>query len=115
MRARSTGRSLSVEVDIMYARVTTYLGAPSRFDDDVAYGRDNILPDLERIDGFRRVLILNDRASGRSVAVTFWESEDQLSTSEAEATRMRHDNPANIDSTVLSVERYEVALDIGMG
>lgn len=115
MRARSTGRSLSVEVDIMYARVTTFLGAPGRFDDEVADARDNILPELERIDGFRRLLILNDRASGRSFAVTFWESENQLRASEAEATRMRHDNPANIGSTVLSVERCEVALDSGMG
>ena len=115
MRAGSAGRSLSVEVDIMYARVTTFLGAPGRFDDEVADARDHVLPELERIDGFRRLLILNDRASGRSVAVTFWESENQLRASEADATRLRHDNPVDISSTVLSVERCEVALDSGMG
>lgn len=115
MRACSTARSLSVEVDIMYARVTTFLGAPGRFDDDLADARDNVLPELEGIDGFRRLLILNDRASGRSIAITLWESENQLRASEAEATRLRHDNPVNIDSTVLSVERCEVALDSGRG
>lgn len=99
----------------MYARITTFLGAPGRFDDDLADARDNVLPELERIDGFRGLLILNDRASGRSIAITLWESEDRLRASEAEATRLRHDYPANSESTVLSVERCEVALDSGRG
>jgi heme-degrading monooxygenase HmoA len=115
MRACRTARSLSVEVDIMYARITTFLGTPDRLDDDLADARDNVLPQLEGIDGFRGLLILNDRASGRSIAVTFWESEDHLRASEADATRLRHDTPVNVDSTVLSVERCEVALDSRRG
>lgn len=111
MCADSIARSLAVEVDIMYARVTTFLGAPGRFDDDVADARDNVLPQLERIDGFRKLLILNDPASGRSIAITFWESEDHLRASEAEASRLRHETPENAPGTVLSVERCEVALD----
>ena len=95
----------------MYARVNTFLGSPGRFDDDLADVRDNTIPALEEVAGYNGLIILNDRASGRSVAITFWESEDDLRASEEEAARVRHDNAAGTDNTVLSVERYEVALD----
>lgn len=95
----------------MYARVNTFLGSPGRFDDDLADARDNAIPAMEEVEGFHGLIILNDRASGRSIAITFWESEEDLRASEEEAARVRHDNAAGTGNTVLSVERYEVALD----
>jgi catechol 2,3-dioxygenase-like lactoylglutathione lyase family enzyme len=66
----------------MHARISTFLGSPGRFDTDLADARENILPAFADVDGFRGLMILNDQASGRSVAITFWNSEDDLRASE---------------------------------
>lgn len=95
----------------MFARVNTFLGSPNRFEDDLDDVRDNVVPRMEKIDGFQGLMVLNDRATGRSIAITFWQNEGKLRASEEAAAQVRHENPTNAGSTVLSVERYEVALD----
>lgn len=95
----------------MYARVSTFLGSPAEQDAAIANARDNIAPALEKIDGCQGLMVLVDRASGRSIALTFWESEEKLRASEEAANQIRHDSASQSHEVVLAVERYEVALD----
>lgn len=95
----------------MYARVNTFLGSPARFEEGIADARDNAVPAMQKIDGFQGLMVLLDRASGRSIGITFWDSEDELRASEQAAARVRHDHAVRSEDIVLSVERYEIALD----
>lgn len=95
----------------MYARVNTFLGSPARFEEAIADARDNAVPAMQKIDGFQGLMVLLDRASGRSIGITFWDSEEELRASEQAAALVRHDYAARSEDIVLSVERYEIALD----
>lgn len=95
----------------MYARVNTFLGSPKGIEASLADARDNVVPAMQEIDGCKGLMILVDRASGRSIALTFWESAEKLRASEETATHLRHESAASGQEIVLSVERYEVALD----
>jgi heme-degrading monooxygenase HmoA len=100
-----------VEVIAMYARVSTFLGSPAAIDDAVANARDNVAPAMQKMDGFQGLMVLVDRASGRSIAVTLWDSEEKLRESERDASRVRRDSATATHETILSVERFEIALD----
>jgi len=95
----------------MYARVSTFLGSPGGLDSAVANARDNVVPAMAKVDGFRGLMVLIDRSSGRSMSVTLWDSEEALHDSELAAAAVRRDGAASAAQTILSVERFEVALD----
>jgi hypothetical protein len=62
----------------MYARVTTLESAPDRFDDTVRFAQEQVIPQLQQIDGFKGFITLGDRQSGKVQGVAFWESEEAL-------------------------------------
>ena len=49
----------------MYARVTTLESAPDRFDDTVRFAQEQVIPQLQQIDGFKGFITLGDRQSGK--------------------------------------------------
>jgi heme-degrading monooxygenase HmoA len=61
------------------------------------------------MDGFKGVIGLLDRQSGKSLTVTLWESEGAMRASEQEADRLRQESAEAASETVEGVERYEVA------
>jgi heme-degrading monooxygenase HmoA len=92
----------------MFARVSGYDFPPERaeqvirgFDDD---------PALETIPGVVEAYLLIDRAAGRALTMTVWESEDALRASEEAANRIRGRASGSADGRVRRVDRYEVAL-----
>lgn len=96
----------------MHARVATYHGAD-------AAGVDHLLSEAgprlvdqvdsppEGLDGIREMMLLVDRESGRALAITFFETEDDLRRGDAvlEGTPM-----SQAGGVRTGVERYEVAL-----
>jgi heme-degrading monooxygenase HmoA len=95
----------------MWARVSTFQGEPGRADENIQIMMDRALPAARQLAGFRGVLGLADRASGKSVAVTLWESEEAMRDSETAADRIREDSAQAGGEQIVSVERYEVTLD----
>jgi len=96
----------------MYARLSRFAGLPpERIYDTVDEFRHQQLPELERQEGFKGVIVMLNRATGQAAALTFWESEQDLRASERVATRAR-------DAAVQTaqpardpiVDRYEVIL-----
>ena len=98
----------------MHARVSTYQGSPNltqeQFEEMDRHDRANILPLVRQMEGFRGVIALLDRQRGKSLSITFWESEQAMRASEEDADRLRQQSVEAASETVESVERYEVSL-----
>jgi hypothetical protein len=98
----------------MQARVVTFEGssqggpaAPQRFQQEV-------LPKLEAQSGFRGALVLLDRAGGKLLGITLWDSEGdrEKATQAMEATRQA--NAASMGATS-SAEDFEVVAQVMPG
>ena len=66
----------------MHARVTTGAVQPERLDEFVRSLQESLIPAAERQAGYREFLLLTDRASGRVVGITLWDTEEALRASE---------------------------------
>ncbi len=93
----------------MHARVSTYEGQA----DKLVKGFDSITAALEGLDGFSKAYFLVDRAGGRGMSITLWESEDALNASVERANQMREQATDQASASIESVDHYEVALTVG--
>jgi hypothetical protein len=94
----------------MHARVSTYRGRSEQIDEGIRRVREDLLPRVQELDGYRGVYLLVDRRSGKSMTVTLWGGEQAMRDSEEAASRLRGDHAEVTGATVGEVERYEVAL-----
>jgi heme-degrading monooxygenase HmoA len=94
----------------MYARVTTLEGSPDKMDDGTRHVREQVLPQLQQMDGFEGFVTLNDRQSGKMLAVALWESEEALRATEEAVSSVRSGVAEAVGGTVAGVENYEVAV-----
>jgi heme-degrading monooxygenase HmoA len=62
-------------------------------------------------DGFKGMTLLTDRQSGKTVAVTFWETQDALRDSEDAVKDARQRAVETGGAGEPHVERFEVILD----
>ena len=92
----------------MYARVTTLEGTPDKMDDATSHLREQTLPQLRQMDGFKGFVALGDRQSGKVLGVAFWESEEALRATEVEVAGVRSGAAEALGGTVAGVEQYEV-------
>ncbi len=92
----------------MYARISTLEGSPDQIDEGLRYVRENVLPQLKQQDGFKGMAALADRQTGKTLSVTFWESEQALRASEEAANSLREESAEAMSDTIAGVERYEV-------
>ena len=85
---------------------------PQRIDDALRQVEQNDIPAFREIDGFRGFTVLVDRSSGKVVATSYWDSEEQMRASE-DAVKEARERAAETGgaSSEAQVERYEVALD----
>lgn len=70
----------------------------------------DILPKVRTMGGFRGLVSLLDNATGRTMSVTLWETEQDMKASEADADTAREQAAEIERSRVLDVERYQVTL-----
>ena len=94
----------------MYARISTLEGSPEHIDEGLRHVRENVLPQIQQQEGFQGMVALADRQSGKTLGITFWESEEALKASEEAADRLREDSAEAMSDTIAGVERYEVGL-----
>ncbi len=94
----------------MYARVTTLEGSPDKMDDGTHHIREQTLPQLQRMDGFKGFVALSDRQSGKMLGVAFWENEEALRATEEAVSSVRSGAAEAAGGTVAGVENYEVAV-----
>jgi heme-degrading monooxygenase HmoA len=93
----------------MHARVSTYTGEAEA----LRSGFQTATGPLENIEGFSHAYFLLDRANGKAMSVTIWESEEALLASAARADELRKGATQPSGSSIESVEQYEIALTAG--
>lgn len=101
---------LEQEGQEMFARVSTFQGSPERLDESTQNALDHVLPAARQVDGFVGLISLVDRSSGRSIAITLWRDADAMRASEGWADRVREASADEAGESIVSVERYEVAI-----
>ena len=94
----------------MHARVSTFEGSPDLIDEMLRQVREQVLPQAKQMDGFRGLIALGDRQSGKTLGITIWESEEAMRASEEAANRLRSESAEAGGQTIASVERYEVGI-----
>jgi len=98
-------RSLAV-----YARVSTLEGSPQLIDEGLRYLREEILPTGKDDPGFKGLIALGDRNSGKALSITLWESEEEMRATEQDANQLRRAWSESSGQEIVSVESYEVGL-----
>ena len=85
-------------------------GFPDQIDDSLRQAREQVLPRAKEMDGFKGLIALGDRQSGKTLGITLWESEEAMRASEEAANRMRSESAEASGEQIAGVERYEVGL-----
>jgi heme-degrading monooxygenase HmoA len=96
----------------MFARVSSFDGPAGLSDEEVEQitkrTLDEVMPSVRQMGGFRGILSLLDRASGKSRIITLWDSKADMQASEDAATAARAQAAAIADEEISGVERFEV-------
>ncbi len=93
-----------------FLRVTDLNAAVDKVDDTVAFVRDQVVPVLKGQPGLQSILMLANRATGRMIAASIWNSaaERDASGPAVDALREQAGNVARAENT--SVRTYESIL-----
>jgi heme-degrading monooxygenase HmoA len=94
----------------MFARTTTVTARPTDINRGVRYVEDQVMPELRDIPGFVGLSTLVDRATGRCVITSSWESAQAMRASERPANAIRERSVAAFDAGDVMVDQWEVAL-----
>ena len=93
----------------MHARASAMSGDPALVDEAATMLETTLYGQLEQVDGFRGAVALAQRDTGKSLIVTFWDSEETLTASEDRANQMRSAAATQVGATgAPQVDRYEV-------
>jgi heme-degrading monooxygenase HmoA len=98
-------------VAALFARVSTFRGPADGIDLMVKQAQESVIPAARRLAGYQGILVLGDRGSGKSIAITLWESEQAMRESEEAANKLRSEASEAGGEEIVSVERFEVLLD----
>ena len=92
----------------MYASTVSFQGSPERMGDPGQGFRERVLPALQQQAGFRGAYVLFDRARGKLLGITLWESEQAAEAAMRAMEPMRNESAANMGAGPPAVEAYEV-------
>jgi heme-degrading monooxygenase HmoA len=99
----------------MWVRMSTFQGSAGQSDDEIEQQvttlKDNIIPTARRMDGYQGVLSVGDRSTGKSMTLTFWESEEAMRASEEGADKLRQQAADEVQEEITGVERFEVYIN----
>jgi hypothetical protein len=94
----------------MFARLTRLSGTPERVDEIESRVREQVLPAVKQLAGFRGLYAMIDRQTGAGLSFTLRESEEAMRASEDAANRLRTDAAGQSGAEIIGVERYEVVV-----
>jgi heme-degrading monooxygenase HmoA len=100
----------------MFARVTTAMVRREAYEAALVLFRESTVPIVERLDGYRGVISLGNRAENRVITMTLWATEDDRRASGMD--RAVIDNVAEFGPFVVgsfSRDQYDVVTDTWVG
>jgi hypothetical protein len=92
------------------ARITSLEGDPHRIDEDVRFFKENVLPEVADLTGWRGVIALADRSTGSKKIITFWDSDESLRASSVRTTQLGIRAAAALGDAITGVEHFAVAV-----
>lgn len=92
----------------MYARVTVVQGSPDKIEQGIDSFNSQVLPAVKGVAGYRAAVLLADRATGKGIGITLWESEDARRRGGEAVDAARAVTIEAMGGTVPPVEEYEV-------
>jgi hypothetical protein len=93
-----------------FARLTSFEGPPESIEEGYRTFRDDLVQWFRDATGFRGWVALLDVPGGRSIGITLWASREALADEAASGASLRNEIAAGLQTTVTSVERYEVVM-----
>jgi len=95
---------------IVHARSTTIQAQTSSIDDGIAYMRDDLMRELENVDGYVGISLLVDRDTGRCIITAAYESEDAMRAAADKAKQLRSQAADRFGGTVEKIEEWEIGV-----
>jgi hypothetical protein len=92
----------------MFARLTTVQGKPEKIEDAIRVIENDVIPGSKVLPGFKKGYWLADRKSGKLLALTLFETEKDMESSEAAASQLRKSASEKLGGEVKNVERFEL-------
>ena len=95
----------------MYARVATFEDHdPAQMDELIRRLQERSERHPELLPDARGFLMLADRESGKSIGITFFDSEEAIDAAEPAFAQMPRDYPDSLKGRRVSLQRYEVGV-----
>ncbi len=91
----------------MYARVSRFEIPKEQLDKDVA-GVEETQETVSSAPGSLGLYYFVDRESGKTMAVTLWESEQAMRDTETDMSELRRRTSSAVAGRIVAVERHEV-------
>ncbi len=95
----------------MYARVFTSQVVSGKTDEATSVWRDKVAPGAKQVKGFKGAYLMGDRATGKGLTITLWETKEDADVMNASLAQ----NLALFDGLFVaqpSLETYEVLLQV---
>ena len=94
----------------MHARVTSAQIQPGKMDELMQLFKESVLPAAKQHQGFKGMLVLADPSQNKGIAITLWETEADLQTSESGYYQEQLVKASHLLAGSSVRERYEVAV-----
>ncbi|EUA19110.1 antibiotic biosynthesis monooxygenase family protein [Mycobacterium xenopi 4042] len=85
-------------------------GAPDQFDRAIAFYRESVLPDIEKLEGFCSASLMLDRTSWRAVASSTFDSMEAMQRNRDQARSIRTNGLRDLGADQLDVGEFELAI-----
>ena len=93
----------------MYARSTSITGNTDMIDACIGFLRDEVMPALTDMDGWRGLSLLVNRDSGRCIATTSWQSEEAMLATDRAVSPFRA-RASELMGGGATVQEWEIAV-----
>ena len=93
----------------MLARINSVQTETDKLDGLIKFSQERF-PDAREAPGFKGFYLLADRQSGKLVAISLWDSDDDLRQFEARGAQMRKEATSELGIVPTPVDIYEVVL-----
>lgn len=94
----------------MRARVIVTDAPPEILEAGAQLTRDVLVPNARQQEGYRGYIALYDREAESGLAITLWEDEATESASDEAAREGREQAAKAMGATIVSVDKYDVAI-----
>lgn len=97
-----------VHKDASHVRVAQFEFGPAKIEDGISMLRQFVLPNAQKLPGFVGGFWLADRASGKGVGVTLFDSKENVVATREQANKIRTEGASRIGAPIAEFKEYEV-------